>query len=64
MSLQIAYRKVNGSYLIESIHKVVLQKSIPAQIRRLSLYIGNNEEEVDGFVRELTFAVRLDTHFL
>ena len=31
------------SYLTESIYKVVLQKSIPAQIRQLILYISNNQ---------------------
>jgi len=30
-------------YLSESVYKVVLQKSIPAQIRQLILYISNNK---------------------
>jgi hypothetical protein len=49
--------------LAESVDKVVLQKSIPAQIRQRILYISINEGYVDGFVWELTFAERLDKHF-
>jgi len=49
------------SYLTESVYKVVLQKSIPEQIRQLILYISNNKGYVYGFVQELTFAKR---HFL
>ena len=37
-------------------NEVVLQKSIPAQIRLVILYISNDEGYVDEFVRELTFA--------
>jgi hypothetical protein len=44
--------------------RVVLNKSIPAQIRHLILYISNNEGQVKGFVQELTFAERLYKHFL
>ena len=39
---------VNGGrgqpYLAEIFHKVVLQKSIPAQIWQLILYISNNDD--------------------
>ena len=48
----------------EDAFQVVLQKSIPAQIRQLILYISNNEGQVDGFVRELSFAKRRYKHFL
>ena len=43
---------VQHFYLTESVFKIVLQKSIPAQIRQLVLHIGNNQGCVDGFVRE------------
>ena len=46
-------------YLTESVYKDVLQNSIPAQIRQLILYISNDKGDVDGFVRELTFAERI-----
>ena len=39
--------------LTKSLYMVVLQKSIPEQIRQLILHISNDEEKVDGFVREL-----------
>ena len=45
-------------YFTESVCKVVLQKSIPRQIRQLILYYYQYRELVDGFVRELTFAKR------
>ena len=51
------------SYLAEIVYKVVLQKSIPAQIRQLILYIGHNTGYVDGFARELAFAKRPFKHF-
>ena len=35
-----------------SVHKLVLQKSIPTPIRRLILYIRRSKGYVDGFVRE------------
>ena len=38
--------------LTESVYKVVLQKSIPAQILQLILYISDNTGHVDGLVRE------------
>jgi len=44
------------SYLTESVCKVVLQKSISAQICQHIVYISNNEGQVDGFVGELTDA--------
>ena len=43
-------------HLTESVYKVVLQKSIPTQIRQLILYISDDEGYVDEFVGELTFA--------
>ena len=46
------------------VHKVVFEKSIPAQICQLILYISNDKGLVDGFVRELTFARRRHEHFL
>ena len=52
------------SYLTKSLSQVVLQKSIPTQIRQLLLYISNDEGLIDGFVRELTFAKRRCKHFL
>ena len=41
------------------VHKDVLQRSIPAQVRQLILYIRDNEGSVDGFVGELTSAKQL-----
>ena len=52
------------SYLTESVYKVVLQSSIPAQIRQLVLCFYLNKEQVDGFVREIAFAKRLHQHSL
>jgi hypothetical protein len=40
-----------------------LQKSIPAHIRQLVIYVGNSERLVDGRVGELTFAKRLEKNF-
>jgi len=51
-------------YLTESVYKVVLQNSVPAQICQRILYISNNKGQVDGFVRELTCAKRLYKHFM
>ena len=49
-----------GFHLPESVYKVVLQTSIPAQIRQVILYtIGG----VDGSVREVPFAKWLYKHF-
>ena len=41
-----------------------LQKSIPPQIRQLVIYYYLYEEQVDGFVRELTFAKRLHQNIM
>ena len=41
-------------HLAESVYEVVLQKSIPAQIRHLILSISKNKGQVDDFLRELT----------
>jgi len=43
---------------------VVLQKSIPAQIRQLTLYISNKEGQVDGEMLELSLSKQLYKHFL
>ena len=40
------------TYLTESVHKVVSQKLIPAQIRQLILDASNDKGQVDEFVRE------------
>ena len=42
-------------HLTESVHKVVLQKSILAQIRQLMLFISKDEGRDDGFGRKLFF---------
>ena len=47
-----------------SVDKVVLQKSIPAQIRQLILYDHLSKEHVDGFVRELTLEKQHYEHCL
>ena len=47
-----------------SVYEVVSQKSIPAQISQLILYIRYIQGQVDGFVRESTYAKRLYGHFL
>ena len=44
--------------------KVVMQKSIPAQTRRLIPYVGKNKEYKDKFVRKSNFAKRLHKHSL
>jgi hypothetical protein len=46
--MQITYREaipaeVSFSYLTQSVFKVVLQKSIPTQIRQLILSVSNSE---------------------
>ena len=51
-------------HLTESVYKVVWLKSIPAQIRQLILDYYLNKEQVDEFVRELTFDKRPYRHFL
>ena len=45
-------------------NQVVLQMSIPSQIRQLILYISNSKGHADGFVGELTSAKRLSKHFV
>ena len=50
--------------LTERVHELVLPKSIPARIRQLILYNHYHEEEIDKFVRELTFERGLYKHFL
>ena len=47
-----------GVYLTESVDKVVLQKSIPAQIRQLFLSISNDKGQVDELMQESTFTKR------
>jgi hypothetical protein len=46
-------------YLSESVYRVVLQRSIPIQIRQLILYIRNIEGQVDGCMGELTSARKI-----
>jgi len=36
------------TYLTDSVHKVVFQKSILAQIRQLIFYINNDKEQIEG----------------
>ena len=50
--------------LTESVYKVVLRKSISAQIRQLILFISDNKGSVDGFERELTFTKRFHKYCL
>ena len=52
------------SYLTQSVFKVVLQKSIPTQMRQLTLYTGNSGGYVDGFVGKLNSAKRLQKHLV
>jgi len=59
-----AHRPRCRSYLTKSVCKVVLQKSIFAQIRRLVLCCYYYKELVDECVGELTFARRFYKHFL
>ena len=44
--------------------KLFCKSQLPAQIRHLIFYVGNNKEQVDGFTRQLTFAKQLYEHFL
>ena len=48
----------------ESVHRVFLQKPIPAHIRQCIVCVSDYEGHVDGFVQELTLAERLYKHFL
>ena len=58
-------RKCSGqSYLSKGVYKVVMQKLIPAQLRQLILYIGNDKRQIDVFVGGLTLAKRYHKHFL
>ena len=41
-------RQVDHSYFTYSVYKIVLQESIPAQIRQLILYIINDERICTG----------------
>jgi len=50
---------LHHSYLTDFFYNAVLHKSIPVQIRQLILYFSNNKAQVDGFVRKLTLAKRL-----
>ena len=43
-------------YLTDSVHRVVLQKSIHEHIRQLILHVSNQKGYVGGFVWELAFA--------
>jgi len=52
------------SYLTQKYYQVVLQKSIPVQIRQPFLYISNNKGQIGGFVGELTLAKRFHKHSL
>ena len=40
------------THITESVYKVALQESIPAQFRQLVLYISNDKGQVDGSVGE------------
>jgi hypothetical protein len=51
-------------HLTPSVFEVVLQKSNPTQIHQLILYMSSSKGHVDGFVRELTHAKRLQKHFV
>ena len=51
-------------YLTQSVYKLVLQKSIPAQIRQLFLHLSNYNGRFDGFTLELTLAKRRYKHSL
>ena len=53
-----------GRTLSHSVFAFVLQKSIPTQIRQLVLYISSNAGSVDGFVGGVTYAKRLQKHFV
>ena len=58
------HKHTHKTHTAESVYDVVLQKSIPTQIRQLILYISNSQGSVDGFVRELTSAERLSKTFV
>jgi len=50
-------------YITQSIFKIVLQKSLPTQIRHLILYTSNSTGYVDGFVGDLTSAKQFKNTF-
>jgi hypothetical protein len=51
-------------YLTQSVFKVFLQENIPTQTRQRILYISKSRGSVDGFVKWLTSAKRLQNHFV
>ena len=53
-----------GKIRVDQMNVVVLQMSIPAQIRPLILCYHLYKEQVDGFVREITSAKQSYKHFL
>ena len=65
---ETAFHKRSGmdwyAYRIQSFSEVVLQKSIPTQNCQLTRYVSNGQGQVDGFVRESTFAERRYEHFV
>ena len=54
---RVRLRRRTG-YITQLFFKVVLQKSIPTQIRQLILYITYSKGCLDGFVGESTSAKR------
>ena len=56
---EASFRAAARSCLTESVYNVVLQKSIPAQIRRCHLHVSDDRVQVGGFVGGLTSAKRL-----
>jgi hypothetical protein len=65
---ETAFHKKSGmdwyAYHVQSFFEVVLQKSIPTQNCQLTRYVSNGQGQVDGFVRESTFAERRYEHFV
>ena len=51
-----------ATFLPENVYELVLQESVPAQIRQRIRQYYFYKEQVDGFVREVTFAKRLCKH--
>ena len=53
---KVALEKAEAQvYLSQNVFQVVLQKSIPTQIRLLILYISNSKGYVDGFMGGVDF---------
>ena len=50
-------------HFAQRVFRVVLQKSIPTQIRQLILYARNSKGRADGFGGGVTSAKRLQKHF-